>query len=87
MRSFGDKRLGFSGLQKEKRTQDFIHNIVNGRRKSLTIKKIQKPDGMLVEGPEQVVEKAVSLFQDQFTDRLGEVDLSLVEHIPFLVLE
>ncbi|KAH0655678.1 hypothetical protein KY285_030560 [Solanum tuberosum] len=38
-RNLGDRNLVLNGLLKETRIQDFFHNLVNGRRKRLQVKR------------------------------------------------
>jgi len=74
-------------LLKETRIQDFFHNLVNGRRKRLQVKRILKRDGVWTDDAEEVATEAVAFFQDQFTDVENETELSLIEHIPTLVTD
>lgn len=49
-----DKKLVFNGMQRVGKTYNFFHNLVKGRRKRLSINRIQDTNGQCLDGVDQV---------------------------------
>lgn len=81
------QKVGIDWFDEGDRNTRFFHNLVNGRRKRLSINNIQKSNGDWVEGNEQVAQEAIDFFKDQFTGSTDVNDMSLLHHITESVTE
>lgn len=77
-KSFGNKRLVFSGLLNVRETLSFFYNIVNRIRKRPNLHKISKNDGRWYGGDKERVAETVEFFKNQFTGVSADVELTLI---------
>lgn len=67
------------------RNTKFFQAHVNGKRKRLQLKRIQKNDGHWVEDSEGIAEEAVRFFQSQFHEEVVPTNFQIIDHVPYMV--
>ncbi|XP_070034920.1 uncharacterized protein [Nicotiana tomentosiformis] len=72
-------------FDKGDRNTRFFHNHVNGKRKKLQLKRIQKGDGVWVESQHDMSDVAIKFYQRQFTKEVDPTDFTLLDNVPDIV--
>ncbi|XP_019237050.1 PREDICTED: uncharacterized protein LOC109217274 [Nicotiana attenuata] len=85
--SIWKQKFGIKWFVEGEVNSKFLHSIVKGRRKRLTIKKIRLNDDNWIEGDDHIANEAVSLFQNQFTREYTDSNFSILNCIPKVINE
>ncbi|XP_059315791.1 uncharacterized protein LOC132066504 [Lycium ferocissimum] len=64
---FWRQKSHFTCFSEGDRNTRFFHNMVNGRRKRLQVKRMKKQDGSWIEGEDALAEEATQFYHHQFT--------------------
>lgn len=75
------RRQAYIGLRKVTRILIFLHAYVKGRRKRLQIHRIEDSQGRLLETEQEIGNKAIKNFQDQFQENYQNQDFGALNCI------
>ncbi|XP_075092316.1 uncharacterized protein LOC142172566 [Nicotiana tabacum] len=67
------------------RNTKFFHAQVRGRRKRLQLNRIQNSGGTWIEEEQEIAEKAIKFYEEQFTEAATPSSFDIVEHVPNLI--
>lgn len=65
----------------------FFHNIVNGKRKRLQVKRILNADGQWLENEASIADEAIRFYHHQFTQEQEADNFQILRHISKMVTE
>lgn len=79
---FWKYKSGMKWFKQGGKKYKFFHVYIQGKRKRLTVQKIQNQQGMWLNNREEIGEEAVKYFEKQFTEERTPVDFQIINHIP-----
>ncbi|XP_060211804.1 uncharacterized protein LOC132639369 [Lycium barbarum] len=85
--AFWKQKVGMQWFDDGDSNTKFFHTYVQGRRKRLQIRRIQGQNGVWLEEREEVVNEAISFFQDQFAKEPDPSNFGILDHVPRMVTE
>ncbi|XP_059310994.1 uncharacterized protein LOC132062436 [Lycium ferocissimum] len=80
-KEFWKQKAGMQWFQDGDRNTRFFHAYVQGRRKSLQLKRIHDNNGTWMEPKEEISEEAIRFYRDQFTIEKDPTDFEILDHV------
>ncbi|XP_060195442.1 uncharacterized protein LOC132624727 [Lycium barbarum] len=84
---FWKQKAGVQWFQDGDRNTKKIHAYVQGRRKRMQIRRIQREDGNWIEEEGGIIVEAIRFYTAQFTKEEDPKDFEILNHLPRMVFE
>uniref|UniRef100_A0A1U7WFH7 Uncharacterized protein LOC104228034 n=1 Tax=Nicotiana sylvestris TaxID=4096 RepID=A0A1U7WFH7_NICSY len=82
---YWQQKEGMTWFKEGDRNTKFFHAQVRGRRKRLQLNRIQNSGGTWIEEEQEIAEKAIKFYEEQFTEAATPLSFDIIEHVPNLV--
>ncbi|XP_070008763.1 uncharacterized protein [Nicotiana sylvestris] len=82
---YWQQKAGMTWFKEGDRNTKFFHAQVRGRRKRLQLNRIQISGGTWIEEEQEIAEKAIKFYEEQFTEAATPSSFDIIEHVPNLI--